>query len=216
MTRTTTISILVSAAVLTLPACGRKPAVSPGATPEVIAAKKERAAGWIYPPTTGGASPESISVEFDAARDRTKMTLTLKPAATTPTGAALDGVTLRLVSEFLGQHRAEPELSVTARLTVVSRDAGVLAPASPPGAFEADGKELPVMAPAGGKSGYTSAAKPDGSHESLSFRVPTRDLLKLAKASKVNGRFGAMSLTLSAAQARDLREFIARMKPESQ
>lgn len=177
-----------------------------------VAAKQEKAAELAYP-EAGAAMPASVKVEYDPAKDRTRMTLELKGLRPAAAGARVGGAVLTLTSEFKGRERAVGEVSVKGELRVETNAAGVLAPASPPGAFVVDGARVTARAWEAGKSGYTAKQAGGLTHEELEFRVRTRDLVKLAGGRSVTGEFGAVKVELTAGQVAELKEFVARMKP---
>lgn len=182
------------------------------ASPAETAARQEKAAGLAYP-DAGPTLPASVSIEYDQAKDRTRMTLELKGLRPQAPGARVGGAVMRLTSEFTGRERTVGEVSVKGELKVESNASGVLAPSSPPGAFVVDGSRHSVRAWETGTSGYATKAAGALSREELRFRVPTRDLVKIASGGTVTGEFGLVKVELSAAQVAELREFVARMKP---
>ena len=189
---------------------------------EAVAAKVEKAerkekaaAEYAYPVSTG-TLPPAITVAFDEAKNRTRMTLTLNDlAASAASGYRIDHVELKMVSEFAGRDRdpEKGELSARCTLSLVSSTPGVLAPSSPPVVFTADGKALHAYAPTASNPGYHSKGKQDGSHESLIFLVPTHDLIRIAKGNVVTAKAGAVALSFSPGQLATVREFVARMNP---
>lgn len=177
--------------------------------------KQKAAAEFAYPASVG-ALPGSITIVYDAAKDRTKMTFrTREVRLTPPSGTRVSNVELKFVSEFAGQTRRADagELSVQCLITLVTSAAGTLAPSTPPGDLTADGSTFKLRAAFEGESGYKSRAKPDGVHEALAFKIFTKDLIKIVAATNASGHIGALGFTLSAAQLTDLREFAARMDP---
>lgn len=184
-------------------------------TPAQLTAKEQAAAGLAYP-AAQASLPAAITIEYQEAKDRTKMTLTLRDIHATATGnPALSSVECTFLSEFKGRSR-EPghgELSVRGTLSLTSQTPGVLAPSSPPGVFTADAKTLKAKPIAPGESGYKSKAKPQGSRESLAFHLSTKDLLTIATSRQVSAELGATRVTLTPAHLELLREFAARMNP---
>ncbi|MEK6700985.1 MAG: hypothetical protein AABZ53_01900 [Planctomycetota bacterium] len=223
LTRTQT-RIAASAVVLTLavgiawavvPAGARHTGARSPLTPAQLVAREQAAAQLAYP-TPRPSLPASIVVVYDDAKDRTRMTLTLRDVRASASGhPSLSAVELTVLSEYQG-HVREPghgELSVRGTLSLISKAPGVLAPSSPPGIFTADAKSLKAKPVAPGKSGYQSKSKPDGSHESLAFHLSTKDLLTIAASRDVTAQLGAARVTLTPAHLELLREFAARMNP---
>jgi hypothetical protein len=178
---------------------------------------KQRAAVDLAYPTPGPSLPGAIAIDYDYEHDRTRMSLTTGGLAARSPAYSLGGITLRWTSEFDGTARRPDagELSVQCLLTVVSTPEGALASSAPPAEFIADGTTIDAQSSARGKSGYTSKPKPDGSHESLAFKIRTTDLITLANAKSVQLKAGVVTVPFSASHIHDLREFVARMNPRS-
>ncbi len=143
------------------------------------------------------------------------MVLEFKELRPSAQGYRLSAGTLKITSEFDGRSRKPDagELSVQCSLSLVTSTAGALAPASPPGDLLVDGREYPVKPAFPGESGYRSKSKSGELHESLAFRIATKDLLSACKGSSVSLRLGTVKLVLTPPQLSDLREFVARMDP---
>ncbi|MBS0197223.1 MAG: hypothetical protein JSR77_10740 [Planctomycetes bacterium] len=176
---------------------------------------KQKAAVLYDFPVSRGTLPRSLIIEYDAAKDRTQMKLAL--AGVTPAASQFKAgpLTLTFESQFKGKVRSTEvgELSVECVVTGVCGVAGALAPSSPPAEFTADGVVYKARPPVKGVSPYRSKAKSDGVHETLVFRVMTRDLVAMVKAREVSATLGGVSAKLNAAQIEDLREFAARINP---
>lgn len=177
----------------------------------------QRAALDLAYPTPGPTLPPSISIVYAPEHDRTRMTLTTVGLAASAPSYNLTGLTLRWISEFSGKARRPDagELSVQCVLTGVSQPEGALAASSPPAEFVANAATIEARPAVRGKTGYTSKPRPDGSHESLAFKVRTADLITIANATSVQLKAGVATVPLSPAQIHDLREFVARMNPRS-
>ncbi len=178
-------------------------------------AKQRVAADLEYPVPT--RRPGTGIVEsFDAAKNRSRITLELRdPTVTGPAHAPCGGVVVKLISEFEGTVRRTDagELSVRCVMSAVMGTPGLLAPSSPPAEFCVDGRTFAARSAAKGQSGYRSKRMHDGFHESLEFRIPTRDLLAMARSHSVTATLGVLTVSFSAAHLGAVREFAGRMDP---
>jgi hypothetical protein len=187
------------------------------ATKAAAAERKQKAAALYDYPASSGSLPGSITIAYDGAKDRTRMTLALDGLnASAPSNYRLGRVGLTLVSEFPGRTRdpERGELSARCTLSVVADSPGALAPSSPPAQITADTRALHAYAPSATDPGYHSKHRADGAHESLVFLVHTRDLITSAKARRVALKAGAVTVSLSPEQLASVREFVARMNPK--
>ena len=181
-------------------------------------AKKTRAIelqGLAYP-RSDGALPRSIEVSFDAAKDHSKMVLQLTDLSVTSAGAfRAQTVCLRLTSDFEGKVRTpeKPESSINGSLTAHTDHDGLLAYSTPPGIFTADKTPVQLREHSSKKSGYASVKAGGGFDESVRFKIPTEGLLKVAAATNVSLKVGALEVTLTPVQITDLRKFAARLNP---
>lgn len=178
--------------------------------------KKQRVAAEFAYPTSTGRLPSTVKISTDAEKARTRMTLTLgNLGAAIPASYKTNAPTLKIVSEYHGAGRRPDmgELSVQCTMSIVSVPAGVLASSSPPAVFTADGQTINARPVSSTSPGYKSKPQPDGSHESLAFKLDTKHLIALANAKSVSAKIGDISLRLSPAELADLREFVARMDP---
>lgn len=167
-----------------------------------------------FPPPSPSL-PATIKVTHSDTRDRTSMTLDLRPlSATGPQGYRISNARLRLVSRYDGAARdaEHPELSVQCMLTLDTSSPGALA-VSKPGEFLADGASIRTRFAPGGDPPYSSKSSKGVCHETLRFKLDTPALVRLAAAAQATARFGVVDVKLSAAQLHDLREFAARMNP---
>ena len=195
-----------------LAACGSE---SERAKAEKKEAKKERDKELLaleYPGSTG-TQPRTIEIIYDAAGDRTTMTLRLEGlrAAGSPQVSA---ATLHMTSSHKGRVRApdNPEGSADGSLVVQTASPGVLAYSGTPGTVAFDGQSLPLRE-ASGKERYFSA-KASGGREEVRFRLPTEISIAAAKSSGFTLSIGTIRLEVSGAQLADFREFVARMNPK--
>lgn len=175
-----------------------------------------KAAAALPFPTSSGKTPRSFAIRYDPGNDTTKMTLDL--SGFTSVASPLSpprGVSIHLLSQFKGQSRRadSAELSLECAITAVVRQPGVLAPSSPPGTCDADGKSFVLFASSSSGLGYRAKPSSDGTHESLAFKIRTRDLLKIVRAQNVQLTIGTAQIRLSPTNIADLSEFAARMKP---
>lgn len=179
--------------------------------------EKQKAVAALMYPRASPICPPSIKIAYDDIKDRTRMTLTWSGLSATASGYRLSNATLRLTSEFAGEVRPVDagELSVQGVLTAVSIPEGGLAAGVPPVEFTVDGLAIEAKPATAGKSGYSSKAKSDGSHESLAFKVRTQDLITMASAKSLKWKAGVAECAVSSSQVADLREFVARMNPRS-
>lgn len=208
--------IVVVAAIALRPISGTRGSAK--RTPSEVSARtieKQKAVAGLAYPQASAICPLSIKIVYDDVKDRTRMTLTWSALSATASGYRLSNATLRLNSEFVGKVRPADtgELSVQGVLTAVSIPEGGLAAGSPPAEFTVDGTVIEAKPATAGKSGYSSKAKSDGSHESLAFKVRTQDLITMASAKSLKWKAGVAECAVSSSQVADLREFVARMNP---
>lgn len=179
-------------------------------------AKQTAAAAYDYP-APGASLPRSITINYDAAKDRTAMTLELKGlACSAPSGYRVSNLDLKVVSEYAGTARrpGAGELSVRGVLSGTCSPAGVLAPSSPVAVFTADGHAIDARDPAGHANPYGTEKKPGGPRESLEFRLATKDLISISASKSVSAKAGMLTVTFTPSQLALLREFAARMNPK--
>ncbi len=179
--------------------------------------RKQIEAGTLnYPPSTG-MNPSSIKSEYLADKDRTRMTLVLDnvSAAAAPP-YRVTNVQLHFVSQYHGVSRAPDvgEAVIDGSISLHSDTPGALAVSRPIGSFLVEGGEEIAVRPASQhRSAYSSERQSGGANERVSFKIDTREFLKIAAANAVSARFGSIDVRLTPHQLADLREFAARLKP---
>jgi len=184
--------------------------------PRQASNRQVEALGLAYP-ASKGTLPASITISYNAHKDRTKMTLELRKVPTDPGSAAgVSDVIIKLMSEYDGRTRPADrgESSVDGVVIVKCKAPGPLVVSGAPGAFEADGQSVHLHPPAKDKPAYSSETQPDHVKETLAFRVRTAGLLKVAQAKSVTASFGSVRVHLTEEQLGDLREYAARMNPK--
>jgi hypothetical protein len=179
--------------------------------------RKQIEAGTLNYPLSTGMNPSSIKSEYLADKDRTRMTLVLDnvSAAAAPP-YRVTNVQLHFVSQYHGVSRAPDvgEAVIDGSISLHSDTPGALAVSRPIGSFLVEGGEEIAVRPASlHRSAYSSERQSGGAIERVSFKIDTREFLKIAAASVVSARFGSIDVRLTPHQLADLREFSARLKP---
>jgi hypothetical protein len=167
-------------------------------------------------PTAGPKVPSSIEFKYDGASDRTRMVLTLKNMevkARSGFGAA--DTRLVITSSYEGSARAPDrhETSVSCKLSAKVAAPGLFSYVGSLGELTADGRAVPVREDVKKGEEAGQPIQSSGGVETVRFKLDTEDLLALASAGSVAGRFGAMEFSLTASNLKDLREFAAQMNP---
>ncbi len=187
------------------------------------------AAAKLDYPAPGAQMPPSISITYNAHKDRTRMTLEMKDSVGgVGSGAITQGVSsvlIKLSSEYPGKVRPADhgESSADGVVVIKSKAGGHAPPADAsaasgkttlhPGTVDVDGRTIHLHSPPKGKAAYTSEPQPDHVKETLLFRVHTASLIEIAAGKSVTLRVGTLSITLTPQQIDEIREFVARMNP---
>lgn len=207
--------VLALAALATaLPACKDSRGPSKAQKAQAKLQKEQDLLALPYPKSTG-ILPKSIAVAYDSATDRSTMTMQLTSLrAAGASSGGVGSITLHLSSSYKGTMRANdnPEGSVDARVVARCTSPGLLSFAGDPGAIVLGAERRPFK-PASGKGAYVSSKIGAAWEESVSFRIPTADLVAAANADRFTLTVGGIEFQLIADAKADWREFAARLNP---
>lgn len=200
---------LVIGAIALMPSSKRHVSTKP--TPKALLV----AAGSDFP-TPSSRVPAGLISAYDAAKNRTTMTLTLEAVAAACDQASMgvSTVTIAFISEFDGKSRDpnDPERSVKCMIKATGREQGFFAVSAPPATFTAGTLSFDAREPAKGVSVYHTKRELSGVAERVSVRLRTEDLVKAVHAGKLAAKVGVVRATLSPSQVDDLKEFVARLQ----
>jgi hypothetical protein len=209
--------VVVLVAVMSLgvaPGCQDERGRAKAEKEEAKRARDAELLNLAYPPSSG-TIPASMSVNYDAATDRTTITLNFAGLAVQgKAGATASSAALSLTSSHRGRSRAadNPEGSVDGSLVVACSSPGVMAFSGPPGQIVISGVSSALKEPSKLEP-YTSTRVEGAWEEVVRFRVTTESLVQAAGASEVVLEVGSARIGLTSKQIADLREFAARLKP---
>lgn len=167
-------------------------------------------------PKSSGTLPKSITITYDPATDRSVMTLQLAGLRTAgPSGSGVSSITLHLSSSYKGRVRAadNPEGTIDGRAVATCNAPGLLSYAGAPGAIVI-GSERRELKAGSGKGGYSSSKAGAGWEESVTFRVPTADLVAATNAGTFVLSIGSVEIEIANVALADAREFVARLNPQ--